>query len=585
MRTFVGFPVSAGYGHGRALVYRGTEDLFAMADETATGDSAVESRRFAEALPGARRELRAMSRLLEEEYGESEAHILSAHFLMLEDPVLLEGVRGRIEGEHMSAEAAVVATVRDLERRFGEMSDPYLRERALDIRDIGARILHHLADRAHHPLARLPEGSVIVADRLLPSDTIFLDRAKVAGMVTERGGENSHAAVLARSMGIPSVTQVQGILTGVRTGDLMVVDGVAGRVVVDPDHRVAEDYARRARVYRASIEQVSGDAHAEPVTRDGVRVRLMANIGRPEDVQAAWDRGAEGIGLLRTEFLYLSHGRVASEDEQEAAYRQIALSCGDRPFTIRTVDPGPDKVLPLPEDIPLMHAAITERGVHYSLRHSDLFRPQLRAILRASRFANVRILLPMVTGVHEIHEVRRLIDELQSELRREGIRVQRRIEVGAMIETPPAVLMATEIARAADFLSVGSNDLLRYLFTGDWEGDRSEQETTFEPSLLRAIEMVVKAGETTGKEITLCGEMAGDPAFTALLLGLGLRVLSMSPERIPKVRYNIRQVETRQAAELAQNVIALPTAEDVRHFVLSHASPWHQLVERFATGH
>jgi phosphoenolpyruvate-protein phosphotransferase len=581
MRTFNGLPVSPGFGCGPAFVYRGTEGLFAAAEATRAEPPEVELRRFEEGLVSTRRELQSLRRRLEEEYGAAEARILGAQFLMLDDPVLVEAVRQRVRGGATSAEAAVAAVVRGIEHQFAATEDPYLRERAVDVHDVGARILRHLADRAHHPLAHLPARVVIVADRLVPSDTIFLDRANVGAMVTERGSENSHAAILARALGIPAVTQVRGIVAECGNGEVIAVDGVTGLVIVRPEGEPIADYDRRERRYRATIDRLRG-REERSVTRDGVAVRCMANVNRLEDVDTVKRCGAEGIGLFRTEFLFLSERGMASEAEQADVYGRLAAACGDLPVTIRTLDLAPDKLVPLADDLPLAHASIGERGVHYSLSHPEIFRPQLRAILRAAAHGNVRILLPMVTGVAEIREVRRLLDELRAELAAEGVAVERPVPVGAMIETPPAVLLARDIAAAADFMSVGSNDLLHYLFAADRQFQSGAVASEFEPSLLRAIDVTVRAGGEAGKEVGLCGEMAGTPAMTSLLIGLGLRAFSMSPQRLAEVRYNVREIDAGKARQLAEEVLRLSTAEEVRRAVLAHADPWQRMLEEEA---
>jgi phosphotransferase system enzyme I (PtsI) len=581
MRTFHGLAVSPGFGRGPALLYRGTEGLFAAAEAARPETPGLELQRFEEGLASTRRELQSLKRRLEEDYGGAEARILGAQFLMLDDPMLVEAVRQRIRGGSAAADAAVATVVREVEQRLAAAEDPYLRERAADVHDVGARILRHLADRAHHPLAHLAARVVIVADRLLPSDTIFLDRANVGAMVTERGSENSHAAILARALGIPAVTQVRGIMAGCAPGDTIAVDGVSGCVIVRPEGEPSADYDRRERRYLTTIDRLRDEeatsAAARSVTLDGVALRCMANINRSEDLREIDRFGADGIGLFRTEFLFLSERGVASETEQAEVYARVAAACGSHPATIRTLDLAPDKLLPLADDLPLFRASIGERGVHYSLRHPEIFRPQLRAVLRAAGGGNLRILLPMVTGIDEIRAVRQILDELRRELAAEGVAIGSTVPVGAMIETPPAVLLARDITAEADFISVGSNDLLQYLFAADRQFEDAAA-SVFEPSLLRAIAIVVRASRDAGKEVGLCGEMAGMPQMTALLVGLGLRVFSMSPQRLAEVRYNVREIDSEKAKQLAEEVLCLPSAEQVRRVVLAHADPWHEML-------
>jgi phosphotransferase system enzyme I (PtsI) len=578
MYVLDGIPVSPGYGTGPAFVYRGAEGLVIAAERARGEVPEIERRRFEDGLTATRRELRALQQRLTEEYGADEGHIVAAQFLILDDPLLVEGVRRRLRTEGTAAETAVAATARELEQQFATMPDPYLRERSADVRDVGLRILRQLADRAHHPLAQLPAGVVVVAERLLPSDTVFLDRAHVGAMVTERGSDNSHAAILARALAIPAVTQVGGILTVCRDGDPVAVDGVAGRVIVRPEGRPEDEYRRRARRYHASVDQLRRGSNGA-VTRDGVAIRCMANINRLGDLDALRASGAEGVGLLRTEFLLLDEGRAASEDEQTEAYRRIAQAAAGRPVVIRTLDLAPDKLVPLADDLPLAHASVGERGIHYGLAHPEILRPQLRAILRASAHGDLRILLPMVTGVAEIECVRVLLAEIAEALRAEGAPIDETIPVGAMIETPPAVLMVRDIVEAADFVSIGSNDLLQYLFAADRQFRSDQHASEYEPSLLRAIDTTVRAGREAGKEVGLCGEMAGTPALTVVLIGLGLRVLSMSPQRLAEVRYNVRESDSEKARALAEEVLRQRTADEVRRVVLAHADPWRRVLE------
>jgi phosphoenolpyruvate-protein phosphotransferase len=576
MRVFVGVAISPGYGEGPALLYRGPEELLVFSGRAEpAGDAATEDSRVREALAAARRELLALSRRLEQDFGEAEARILHAQFFMLEDPHLLERIRDGIR-EGLSAERAVSQAVRTIEAEFDRNPDPYLRQRALDIHDVGVRILRHLTDRTHHPLASLPQDVVLLADQLLPSDSVFLDRRRVKAIVTARGGEHSHAAILARALGIPAVTQVAGILSACRDGEPVSVDGETGRVVVRLAGPLRDEYARRAARYRSAAARLQAEP-TEAVTRDGTPIALLANVGRPEDATAAVERGAAGIGLLRTEFLFLLHAGAPTEEEQEAAFREVLRVVGDRPVTIRAFDFARDKILPPSEDAPIGRDAVDDRGIHYLLRHPEWLRPQLRAILRVARDGRVRLLLPMVTGVEEVRVVRALVDEASRALELEGVRVDPALPIGAMIETPPAVLMAEEIAREADFVSIGTNDLLHTMFCLERGSDTAIRRTAHEPSLLRAIARVVAAASDAGKEVSLCGEIAGDPAFTALLVGLGLRCLSMSSQRIAEVRYTIRQIEVSRAAVLAQEILSLDSAEAVRQRLADESDPWRRL--------
>jgi phosphoenolpyruvate-protein kinase (PTS system EI component) len=387
MRVLTGTPVSPGYGEGLAFPYRRREHLFSAAARAAPqGEPAIEVQRMESARAAARLELEALARSLQENYDLSHGDIFHAHFLILDDDLLIGLIRDRTAKGH-SAEAAVAEAIAEVEAMFRGQSDPYLRERAIDVRDVGARILRHLVDRQHHPFINLRDAVVIVADELYPSDTLFLTRSQVRAIVTEHGSENSHAAILSRAFGIPAVTGVVGILDLCAPGDPISVDGESGRVVLHVEGREQADYARRARGYRVAVEEIR-ELPSRTVTLDGVEVLLQANVNREEDIEVAVARGAAGVGLLRTEMLYLGAGGHVSESHQEDVFRHVARRMGDRPVNVRILDLAADKVLPLSGGAPLAGAAIADSGVHYALAHPDLLRPQLRAILRAADDGN-----------------------------------------------------------------------------------------------------------------------------------------------------------------------------------------------------
>ena len=573
MRVLLGTPASPGYGEGVVFRYRRREYLYSAARSRPGSDRKTELRRMEAARQGARLELKALVRNLQDLYSLEEGQIFQAHFLILDDDHLTGLIRERID-KGRSAEAAVAEAVEEIEEIFSQQANPYLRERSSDIHDVGSRILNHLVDRRHHPFAELPDCSIIVADELLPSDTVFLVRGKVQAIVTERGSQTSHAAILSRAFGIPAVTGVTGIMNACRTGEAMAVNGETGRVVLGLEGRERADYGRRARGYRVAVEEI----HKRPdraVTLDGVEVSLLANVDREDDIDAALDGGAAGIGLLRTEILYLAEGGHASEGRQEEVFRYAARRMAGHPVNVRIVDAGPDKPLSLSGDTPLAGAAIPDCGLHYALAHPEILRPQLRAILRAADDGNIRILLPGITGVDEIEAFHRLLQAVADELRSERGRSLSPLPVGAMIETPSAVFMLEDIANSVDFLSVGTNDLLRHFF-GRERG--RVKETGCEPSLLRAVDMIVRAAAKTDREIAVCGEVAGDPAYTSILLGMGVRRFSMSPPRLPEVRYNISLVRESDAKLMASRALLLRSSLEIEKLALGNVDPWHRLL-------
>lgn len=574
MRVFRGTPVSPGYGQGRAVPYRRKEGLFAAASTAVADDSAVELRRVDAARRAAGRELNALATQLKDGYGLDEGHIFHAQLLMLTDEHFTGLVSDRV-AKGRSAEAAVVEAVRELEEMFQRQVDPYLRERAVDVRDVGARILGHLVDRCTHPFARLPDDAVIVADQLLPSDTVALERGRVRGIVTAQGSANSHAAILARALGIPAVTAVDGILDVCAPGDALAVDGETGEVILRIEGQRQADYNRQARRYRDALEEARRITGHSATTVDGVEISLLANVDREEDIDVGVERCAAGIGLLRTEFLYLAEGGEASESRQEAFYRSAARRLAGRPVTIRILDVTPDKALALSGDIPQVGASLIDRSIHYALAHPEILRPQLRAVLRAASDGALRILLPGVLGPGEIQTFREFLREIAGEVRRERSAAPESIPVGAMIETPAALLMVDAIAQGADFLSIGTNDLLCHLFGRERQGGH---ESAYEPSLLRALELTVRAADSAKTPLSVCGEMAGDPTCTALLIGLGIRQLSMSPERLPEVRYNVSMISAAEATALARRSLCLHSATEVKRLLCESRDPWHELL-------
>ena len=574
MRVFRGTPVSPGYGQGRALPYRRKEFLFAAARTAGAEDSTVELRRVDAARRAAGRELHALASQLKDGYGLDEGHIFQAQLLMLHDEHFTGLIRDRV-ARGRSAEAAVVEAVRELEEMFQRQVDPYLRERSVDVHDVGARILGHLIDRCTHPFARVPDDAVIVADQLLPSDTVALERGRARAIVTAQGSANSHAAILARALGIPAVTAVDGILDACAPGDAVAVDGETGEVILHIEGQRQADYIRHARHYRKALEEARRITGHSATTADGVEISLLANVDREEDIDVAVERSAAGIGLLRTEFLYLAEGGEASESRQEKTYRFAARRLVGRPVTVRILDVTPDKPLALSADIPQAGGSLVDRSIHYALAHPEVLRPQLRAILRAAADGDLRILLPDVLGPSEIQTFRKLQRQIADELRSERPAALEPIPVGAMIETPAALLMVDAIAQSADFFSVGSNDLLCHLFGRE---RHRGLESAYEPSLLRALDLAARAANSANKPLSVCGEMAGDPTFTALLIGLGICQLSMSPERLPEVRYNVSRISAADAAVLAKRALTLQNAAEVRQLLAKHSDPWHRLL-------
>jgi phosphotransferase system enzyme I (PtsI) len=443
------------------------------------------------------------------------------------------------------------------------MDDSYLAARADDIREVGDRLIRHLLATPYEAFKHLPAGSILIAEELTPSDTMLLDPASVGGIASVLGGMDSHTAIVARSLGIPAVLGVSGLIAGVEPGDIVIVDGGAGRVVINPTAETAQSYARRGEDLALDKLKLSALKHLPPVTLDGYTIQLRANLELPRDVAGALDAGAGGIGLLRTEFLFMNRATVPSEDEQYASLRDIVVGMAGRPVTVRTIDIGGDKLAPALRDQLGEPAGVSPnpalgvRGVRLSLAHTRLLETQLAAILRAAEHGPVQILLPLISCVEEINAVREVAERVLRRLKRRRVPVPDSLPpIGIMIEVPGAALSADALATVSDFFSIGTNDLTMYTLAIDRDDERvAALYNPLHPAVLRLIQFTIEAGLRGGLPVTVCGEIAGDPRYTALLVGLGVRELSMSAASLPRVKQRIRALNLLEAARRARSIM------------------------------
>ncbi len=558
-RTIDGIGVTPRTGHGTVHWYRPDRgDEHDLSEGSGTVDE--EMARFEEARETAEQELRAERERAAETIGESEAEIFDAHIQFLNDPQIVDSVTGRIA----DGDAAPVA-VRDgfaepIDRL--EHTEGIMAERGDDLRDIRDRLIRILTGTAHPDLSDLPDGAVIFAERLTPSDTAQLDADHVAGFVTVTGGKTSHAAILARSLGIPAVVGAGEELTAVADGAEVVVDGAHGHVIVDPSaEQVAS--AQEADAVEPITERVA--------TRDGHDVEVAANVGGAAEVKTAVEQGADGIGLFRTEFLYLDRAAPPDEEEQYDVFVEALEAFPDDRVVVRTIDIGGDKPIPY-LDLPREeNPFLGNRGIRFALGDgAELFRTQLRALLRAAATAhgdNLHVMFPLVATVDEVERARAVVDEVAADLADEG--VDHAVPaLGVMVETPAAVFTARELARAVDFLSVGTNDLIQYIMAASRGNETvADLHDPLEPAVLRAIHEVVTAGHAEDVWVGMCGEMAGDPTLTDLLVGLGLDELSMSPYTAPRVKANIRDMSFPEASDVAERVLDADRKEAVERIV------------------
>lgn len=528
-----GIGVSSGIAIGRAFWLR---PRTARVSGIVLADAAAieaEMGKYRGAVSAAMAELLVMV----EKAGGEEAAILGVQVELLQDPAWEEEVLRRMGEERMPARDAVLLTMEQFAALFEDMDDDYLRARVADVKDMGWRLFQRLAG---FPAGRqLPDGEgwIVVAEDLSPSDTMALDGSRVAGYVTQVGGKTSHAAIVARIRGLPAVAGVGKAATSIVDGDDLVLDGETGTVFVNPSATLVAEYRRKQEGYMQRQEQLRALKNREAVTPDGVRIHLLANIATAKDMEQALAFGAEGVGLLRTELLFLDRNELPTEEEQFLFYKNVLLRSGGRPVTIRTLDIGGDKPLPylgLPKE---ENPFLGYRAIRICLDRMDLFMTQIRAILRAGVFGSCRLMFPMIGGVEELRAAKAVVASARGELAAEGVSFAADIPVGVMIEIPSAALTADVLAREADFFSIGTNDLCQYTLAVDRMNEKiAALYDPFHPAVLRLIRMVIEEGDRAGIPVGMCGEMAGDPGATKLLVGMGLREFSMVASSIPAVK-------------------------------------------------
>ena len=524
-----------------------------------SGERPAEQSRFDAAVAAAEGELEKLAAANE---------IFAAHLELAADPMLMENVAEKI-AEGMTAADAVHAASGELAALFAQIDDEYLRARADDVRDVCRRILRQLVPSETDPFAAIPDGSILAADELAPSDTARIDFSRVRGVVTRCGSATSHLAILARNRNLPAVVGLGDDFDRLDDGTIVVLDGSAGELLLAPDEHTAAEYRRRME--EAEARSAAADAYAsQPVTtRDGRVLAVLANAGSVDEVERAIRSGADGIGLFRSEFLYMQRqDGFPDEQVQTAAYARAAELCGGRPLVIRTLDIGGDKSLPyyrFPEE---ENPFLGWRAIRVSLELRDMFRTQLRAILRASARGGVRVMFPMIVSLAELRDALALLEECKEELRRQEVPFDDRIPVGVMIETPAAVFMADELAAVVDFFSIGSNDLTQYVLADD-RGNRriAAMYDTLHPAVVRAMRLTVDAAHRHGCEVGICGEFAGCAAHAELLVGLGFDELSVAPPSVPAVKERIRGLETPQAELTARRAVEAATASEVHELI------------------
>ncbi len=548
-----GIPVSQGVSQGRVVVLNRSRIVPAKAGFE-TDDQAGEEARFQTALAETRKQLTAVQERLRDEFGAKEFQIFDAHLLVLEDPALMEEVGRQIRDEHHTPEYAFYTASEKYAEALSAVDDSYLSERAADIRDVTQRVLGNLMGQPQRAgVSDLTEPCIVVANDLTPSDTAQLDPAKVLGFVTEVGSRTSHTAILARSLQIPAVLGLGEAIEELKPGQTVLLDGFNGFVIISPSEQTLFEYGQLVE-RQSSIEESLDEIRTEPAkTLDGHTIILSANIERAGDVEAVRKSGATGVGLFRTEFLFINRSDLPNEEEQFQAYKKVTESLAPEPVIIRTLDLGGDKLLSHVNVAAEMNPFLGWRAIRLCLEEKDLFRTQLRAILRASAVGDLKIRYPLVSGMDELDAANVLLDECRDQLRAEGVEFAENLEIGVMIETPSAAMIADSLARRVQFFSIGTNDLIQYSLAVDRLNEKIAHlyEPTH-PGILRLIKATVDAGQAQKIWTGVCGEMAGELAMVPLLIGLGVAELSVVPSLVPRVKMLIRSIEMVQARELAE---------------------------------
>ncbi|MDR0669530.1 MAG: phosphoenolpyruvate--protein phosphotransferase [Treponema sp.] len=556
MEKFTGIPASLGFISGKAFLYLENNFPEILRADISPEQVPDEIRRLDNAIRQATAELTIIHERALQETSKEQADIFNAHLLMLNDPIFRDQLLDRFRENQVNIEWVVWDVAREMTQKMMSSPDPLFRERAVDINDVSKRVLHELLSIKPGSLAELQEDVIIVANDLLPSEILSMDRKRVRGIVMDSGSRTSHTAILARAFNIPAVV---GLALGTRVikdGDTLIVNGSTGEVFVNPGKKELSEFKKATMVYHRRQEEFLSLRDLPAETRDGARITMNANIEIPEETTQVLQYGAEGIGLYRSEFIFLTPGQAAGEEQQYHSYTQVLKAMKKRPVTIRTVDIGGDKVLPDFQSPDEKNPLLGWRAIRFSLALPELFKTQLRAILRSSVNGTVKIMFPLISGIEEIEQALVFLDEARDECRAAGQTFAEHIDVGTMIEVPSAAITADILAEKSDFFSVGTNDLIQYSLAVDRGNERVNYlATPAHPAILRFLKHTIDAAHQRGIKAAMCGEMAGDLKSTALLLGLGLDEFSMAPQSIPRVKQIIRSVNMADCRKLADEAL------------------------------
>ncbi|MDD5115923.1 MAG: phosphoenolpyruvate--protein phosphotransferase [Candidatus Omnitrophica bacterium] len=561
-----GIGAAAGISIGKAYKL-GKEEFVVLPETIAWEDIPLQIQLFEEALIKTRREIIELQKKISSDMGQEEAQIFDAHLLVLEDRMLIEEVISRLKKEQLNVAYIFSEVLKKYISVFLKIEDEYLKERIADINDVGRRILRNLLGKEKKGLGDLKEKAIIVSHDLSPSDTAAMHTRNVAAFVTDMGGKTSHTAIMAKSLEIPAVVGLEGITSKVNPGDTLIVDGNTGIVIINPDEPTLQEYQEELVKLKNVAERFLSVKELPAVMVDGRAISINANIEFPDEVSSVKLHGSEGIGLYRTEFFYMNRKDSPSEDEHYQAYKYVAEQMSPHPVVIRTLDLGGDKFLSQFQIPHEMQPFLGWRAIRFCLARPDIFKLQLRAILRASVHGNLKLMYPMISGIEELRQANGLLQEAKDELRQKGIAFNDKILVGVMIEVPSAAMTADILAKEADFFSIGTNDLIQYCLAVD----RGNEKVAYlyepaHPAVLRMIKQVIDSAHQARIKVAMCGEMAGEPSLALILLGLGLDEFSVPPQVIPELKFIIRAIGFKAVQELAKEAMKLATGNQVEEF-------------------
>lgn len=563
----IGIGASPGIAIGEAYLLNRAR-MAAVERPIALDEVALEIGKFKEAVRTSRHQLEEVKRQVADRQLAEHLYIIDTHLLILEDEMLIGETCAAIETQRINAEGALKQVLRRFRQVFDSIEDEYLRDRRSDIDSVGDRILRNLLGEVQQPMNEIDRQAIVVAHDLSPADTMQMDKERVIGFLTDVGGRTSHTAILGRSLGIPAVVGLETVSALIPGGTPLIIDGTTGTVILHPSPATFKEYLRRKQAYEYQEKELLAFRNLAAETLDGWRLALRGNVEVAEEIPLVLAQGGEGVGLFRSEFLFMNRPVPPGEEEQYRIYREIAEKMAPHPVTIRTLDVGGDKFVPEINLADEANPAMGLRGIRFSLKEVRLLKSQLRAILRASAHGQVRIMLPLVSGVGEVRACRTYLDAVRQELLQAGVPFDPRVKIGIMIETPAAVLIADLLAREVDFFSVGTNDLIQYCLAID----RGNEHVAYlyeplHPAILRALHQTCEAARQAGIEVSMCGEMAGEPLYALILVGLGFSELSMNAPSIPRVKRILRQVRRDEGTALVEKVLQFPTANEITRYL------------------